>query len=146
MREIKFRGKCTPEFPHPTVKWVYGSLVSDSKKKKKTALICVHLPVPTRDGNSFWYEVNADTVGQFTGLHDSDGREIYEGDVLNNSYGCLGVSYKQEWAAFVACWVDKTGYYHEYLLDEIVNTPVRGSEIKVIGNIHDNPSLLEREL
>ena len=132
MREIKFRGRNTDGH------WVYGDLNRD----KTGTLACIAfftdeclVPCP----------VEPATVGQFTGVLDADGREIYEGDVLNNLYGHLGVSYKQEWAAFVACGVDSTGYYHEYLLDKIVNTLVRRAEIKVCGNIHDNPELLERK-
>ena len=137
MREIKFRGKCTPEFPHPTVKWVYGSLVSDSKKKKKTVLICVHLPVPTRDGNTFWYEVYADTVGQYTGLKDSEGKEIYEGDVIQivtkNPYWAFKKNYAVYWDLDGFCLEGEPLYYWFKLHD-----------LKVIGNAHDNPELLER--
>lgn len=146
MREIRFRGKCTPEFPHPTVKWVYGSLVSDSKKKKKTALICAHLPVPTRDGNTFWYEVYADTVGQYTGLRDADGREIYEGDIIDVD-------------GFIAEVVYSGGSYELYTKKEplgslsdiayeyslsIFEDGVKKT-FSVIGNIHDNPDLLEKQ-
>ena len=139
MREIKFRAKSGTQ-------WRHGDLYHNERGE-----LVIYEPKTsgqTLDGVPFdgWrIKVDPDTVGQFTGLHDADGREIYEGDVLNNSYGRLSVSYKQEWAAFVVCGVDKTGYYHEYLLDEIVNTPVRRSEIKVIGNVHDNPGLLERK-
>ena len=141
MREIKFRGKCTPEFPHPTVKWVYGSLVSDSKKKEKTALICVHLPVPTRDGNTFWYEVYADTVGQYTGLKDTNGRESYEGDIIKfydvRAHELVGVI---KWNALACRWY--------------VDCSVRGCDyhlldaryaFEIIGNVYDNPELLEAD-
>ena len=128
MREIKFRGRGAYQISV----WYIGNLVRYDDGR---------LTIRENEANEFY--VDPKTVGQYTGLLDSNGREIYEGDVLNNLYGHLSVSYKQEWAAFVACGVDSTGYYHEYLLDEIVNTPVRRSEIKVIGNIHDDPGLLE---
>ncbi len=133
MREIKFRGR------DEHGEWHYGAFMGVSFDGVVAPIEYANI---YDDGMA--NRVLPDTVGQFTGMCDCDGHEIYEGDVLKNLYGHLGVSYKQEWAAFVACGVDKTGYYHEYLLDEIVNTPVRRSEIKVIGNIHDNPELLEQ--
>ena len=139
MREIKFRAKSGTQ-------WRYGDLYHNERGE-----LVIYEPKTsgrTLEGKAVYgwrIKVDPETVGQFTGLKDTDGREIYEGDVLNNLYGHLGVSYKQEWAAFVACGVDSTGYYHEYLLDEIINTLVRREEIKVIGNIHDDPELLERK-
>ena len=135
MREIYFRGK--DEWGN----WREGDLIFATLGAGQKPMIMDAYDEFDLANNMF--EVAPETVGQSTGLYDTDGREIYEGDVLNTLYGHLGVSYKQEWAAFVACGVDKTGYYHEYLLDEIVNTPVRRAEIKVIGNIHDDPGLLE---
>lgn len=127
MREIKFRGKCIPEFPHPVAKWVYGSFVSDN---------LILSPYKERNENRhFWYMVDPDTVGQFTGLLDCDGREIFEGDILSNGNDVVVIKYKPEWASFIGFYYGRNDI--TLCLDECVR------ELKIIGNIHDDPKLLE---
>ena len=69
MREIKFRGK--QSFDN---KWIYGSLLKDKEKY-----------YITNDYGDTFYAVIPQTIGQYTGLKDKNGKEIYEGDVLNNT-------------------------------------------------------------
>ena len=72
------------------------------------------------------FRVNPETVGQFTGLTDKNGKKIFEGDILSSDWG-----YKDE-VEFDSIMYAKL----ECLFDE---------DCEIIGNIHDNPELLEAD-
>lgn len=127
-REIIFRGKSSV-----TNEWVYGSLVKVGNESHiiefdKVDLDGHHIrfysdrPVFTKQG----------TIGQFTGLYDKNGTDIYEGDILRNE-SCKGiVVYKN--GAFVLDLGKPCGCIYLFCLDSLL----------VIGNIYDNPELLEK--
>lgn len=134
IRVIKFRGKRIDNG-----EWVYGDLYH----YEKFAQICVHYDDETDD----LFQVVPDTVCQFTGLVDKNGKEIYEGDVvesfLDNEKSSekwnFAVFYNENCAAFFAKGIDpKLGIKHDYgvwmtwLIDTIV-----------IANVFDNPELLK---
>ena len=119
MREIKFRGKNTDG------DWVFGYFVNS---KRITAII---------DNDDVEYEVDPQTVGQFTGFKDVDNTDIYKGDIVQNTEHpeLIGKIINEN-----SCWLVEPLYVFDkvclvWLLD---NTPQ-----KVIGNVHDNPELLE---
>lgn len=133
-REIKFRGKRLDNG-----KWEIGDLVH----VEGGALI---LPI-----GKGWdqHRVDPNTVGQFTGLKDNNGRDIYEGDIIE----CVD-SHGEPVRHFVE-FCERRGYYAQYFaghspLPAYEAGPIYQDYIDefgkyVIGNIHDNPELLETE-
>ena len=136
MREIKFRGKLQKEYTPQG--WVYGDLVK---------YVGNHYIM---DDGCNWdilesgYKVIPETVGQFTGLLDKNGVKIFKGDLVSTDLerpynivefmdGCFVFNCKDDEVIYFDIMqplntADKTLAYHE-----------------VIGNIHDNPELLESE-
>lgn len=130
MREILFRGLRTDGEG-----WVYGYYLPTFTGIAKIAVTYDHIT-----GTIEAYEVIPETVGQYTGLKDKNGKEIYEGDVLG---GCNGSVNGQGWG-----WENYTVKYRD---NGQHNVPIDwGSEknwdnthwFEVIGNIHENPELL----
>lgn len=127
MREIKFRGKIEGG------RWVYGSLLDDGY-----SLIIRQ----KRDYNI--YLVNPKTVGQFTGLTDKKGVEVYEGDIV--SVCTLGFNSE----AFVTnvLW-DKCSFKlangrNLFYFGQSDFTKI--DDAIVIGNIHENYDLIKKEI
>ncbi len=149
-REIKFRGKMIPEN-----EWIFGIILRIPAPpvcfgKSETDKYYIQFPDPRYmpDWNMPYKmvqgEVNADTIGQYTGLHDKNGKEIYEGDIVycQTKFGKAKAIIKFIDAKFVAYW------------DSILTHPQNGhciacyeinKRFEVIGNIYDNPELLGGE-
>lgn len=93
-----------------------------------------------------WAYVDPATVGQFTGLFDEDGREIYEGDIIKiveefddeNVYTRNGVVCFEEGIYELQ---DENGKHFAYLGWLMHDDAI--TKLEVIGNIHDNKSLIE---
>ena len=150
MREILFRGK-----RYSDGEWVEGSLLAWPDGSTE---MCYDNP--ESDDESLKSIVYPETVGQYTGLTDKNGKKIFEGDVL--SYDFVGEGFVTGEAdipqrdIFVVTWRDgkwdgwqmwerMTDHEREALGfcdgDSINSKECR--KMEVIGNIHDNPEFLE---
>ena len=124
MREILFRGKRVDNN-----EWVYGFL-SKSRGNNHFLSLCID---HEENGVMLSSIVEPETIGQYTGLTDRNGKRIFEGDILvENGYRFL-VVFDQKWAKFKLRHDNKAIQYPEWN---------RGVEMEIIGNIHDNPEYL----
>ena len=133
MREILFRGKRTINGD-----WVYGDFVRGNERKSLRDSIFVY-DSETQSFND--YEINPSTLGQYTGLTDKNGKRIFEGDVAKVLQGKdKDIAYVGfENGAFML--YPKTGNIYERTLWSYW---YNDWDVEVVGNITDNPELLEK--
>ena len=134
MREILFRGKQTDNG-----EWIEGAYspfhLNFGEREEKPHIIIIS---DDEDIDGLWCEVIPETVGQYTGLTDKNGKKIFDGDIVECVSG--GEQAVISWLKYSACfglsfdgWCCGFDNYDD-------NLP---SDFEVIGNIHDNPELLE---
>ncbi|MDO4810559.1 MAG: YopX family protein [Eubacteriales bacterium] len=129
MREILFRGK-----RYDTGEWVYGSFLPDIYGARFPAILN---NAEYDDGNNIvhdFYFVCRTTVGLYTLLYDKNGKRIFEGDIIRIKTDCFSMRGVVEFDD--ASLIVTDGEITECLW-------YNPSEMEVIGNIHDNPELLE---
>ena len=134
MREIKFRA-----YLKESKEFVYG--VPDFSSQRATGIVWMH----TIQGEEVG--IVKDTIGQFTGLHDKNGKEIWEGDILgvpnpNRRYVVKFGNFENGLA--YDSWQGGTGFYvhNQNEGDEGIGLLWDTSDFKVLGNIYENPELL----
>ena len=121
MREILFRGKLLSDG-----RWAEGNL--DIKKSG----VCIITPDETPVG--CYGQVDPETVGQYTGLTDKNGKQIFEGDVVKGFNTFHG---REE--RYIVCYKEIGFFFCENANEW---HPDHLEEKTVIGNIHDNPEMI----
>lgn len=124
-REIEFRGIWYDPLIKPKKpEWIYGCLkVPQSGKRPQ---ICSRIA----EG---WFVVERETVGQYTGVKDKNGKKIYEGDVV----------FDGEYTGIVWCFPDSAAYtvcydgLSKHLADD------HPDYLEIVGNVFDNPEYKE---
>ena len=122
MREILFRGKRIDNGEWETGSLVYARMgTSEEQASIADKMTAYHTPVIP------------ETVGQYTGLTDKNGRKIFEGDIIHGNLGNFVVRWSDNISGFVAGEKERT---HPCLNRGTMKC------YEVVGNIHDNPELL----
>lgn len=123
MREYLFRGKFGNE-------WKYGFLSIEPK-----GLV---IKEPYKNESSNVWHIDADTVGQYTGMKDKNGKRIFEGDIIDFSDRSDSDGY-----GVIKYDANETEFGIEYdNIYESLGKHYYPEDIEIVGNIYDNPNLV----
>lgn len=128
MREILFRGKI-----QGLTDWSYGYYAKNGEN---------HFILLDTDSEDNYSIVDPETVGQYTGLRDKNGKRIFEGDIIEVDR--VYDTPQPQPRRFTVEWEESSGFFHLTIWDGgdyFIDT----NHCKVIGTIYDNPELLEVE-
>lgn len=154
MRDIKFRGQTNDvigdnkgNIIKQLKRWVYGDLIHRPNN-------VLHILTFKEDKKIFEnYVIDPDTVGQFTGLKDKNGKDIYEGDLIKAPSGRIYAVIFSTWRHEEKNEFPKVIDLYEHTgwcisLDGVNPCDLLDSEVcqgSIIGNVFDNPELLKGE-
>lgn len=131
MREILFRGKRMDNG-----EWVCGDLVHSWEKMNAKPDIQIH-------NNMGYFDVIPETVGECTSLTDKNGKRIFEGDIVDilTENEEIGIVAYDDGGFLVnpdsGFFVNADAFYVDF------HSNINGTDLEIIGNIHDNPELLK---
>lgn len=135
MRKILFRAKSLEK--DNLGEWIYGDLNHTSEFE-------TYIVPQYREYGEIYNDgimIDEKTVGQFVGLHDKNRKEIYEGDIIKMLRGIYKVVWSISDVSFrLERWITKEDGVKEV---SFFITPYHESYVEVIGNIIDNPELIE---
>ena len=133
MREILFKAK-----RKGTGEWIEGFYCKYGHTKKEK-----HYIVPSYASDLYAFEIDAETIFQYTGLTDKNGNKIWENDIVRYTDEIINkekvdlIEFNETHASFVRLHKSQMGLQYLYINEGIAN------KCEVIGNIFDNPELLE---
>ena len=130
MREILFKAKRLDNG-----EWVEGYYVYC--RKRHYILPVLNKAIGFDEREDEWIEIDPDTICQYTGLTDKNGKKIWENDIVSDGERLWQVHYYKHFAMYMLKGINHNGGSNG------MNTNL--TECKVVGNIFDNPELLEVE-
>lgn len=132
-REILFRGKSVG-----TGEWLYGYLFNYGlTKPSNVPCICVCVPKSWKEAYSL-YTVHPETIGQYTGLKDKNGKEIFEGDIV-----IIGEKLKAKVVFYDGAFRMQDEFSPTTIDTVDMGCMMREYGVRIIGNVFSNPELLK---
>lgn len=125
---IRFRGYC-----HKDSEWRYGHYATDEKTHEILTLL--------NNGELYASQIDPESLGQFTNCKDSKGKWIYDGDFLSDGHFLWRVLFRKD--GWFTEFISKNGTQIDRLADVLAARERAKCPAKVVGNVYDNPELME---